>query len=91
MRSGLLVGTVLGVGTALVFGAAALTASLFPNGTLVAQRWDGGIVPLRGAPFAPGGVPVQPGALDGDILVVDKLQAMPGDTVGGWPADPALP
>ena len=35
MKAGLIVGGVLTAGTALVFGAAALTASLFPNGATV--------------------------------------------------------
>ena len=42
MRAGLLVSGVLGVGTALVFAAAALTAALFPNGTIVRTQWNGG-------------------------------------------------
>ena len=42
MRSGLLVTGILGVGTALVFAAAALTATLFPNGTVVRTQWNGG-------------------------------------------------
>jgi len=35
VKAGLVVGGVLSLGTALVFGAAALTASLFPNGATV--------------------------------------------------------
>ena len=35
MRAGLIVGGVLGLGTALTFGAAIAVASLFPGGTLV--------------------------------------------------------
>lgn len=42
MRAGLLVSGVLGVGTALVFAAAALTATMFPNGTVVRTQWNGG-------------------------------------------------
>lgn len=41
MRGGLLVTGVLGIGTALVFAAAALTATLFPNGTVVTTQWGG--------------------------------------------------
>ena len=42
MRAGLLVSGVLGVGTAVVFAAAAATATLFPNGTVVTTQWNGG-------------------------------------------------
>jgi len=35
MQRAAIVGGVLGLGTALVFGAAAVTATLFPNGPLV--------------------------------------------------------
>ncbi len=35
MKAGLVVGSVLSLGTAFVFGAAAVTASLFPNGATV--------------------------------------------------------
>jgi hypothetical protein len=47
MRAGLVVSSVLGLGSALTFAAALLVASLFPNGTLV-----GG----QGAVFTGGGV-----------------------------------
>ena len=42
MRPGLVVTGVLGAGTVLVFGLAALVATLFPNGTLVNSQWNGG-------------------------------------------------
>jgi hypothetical protein len=35
MKAGLVVGGVLSLGTAFVFGAAALTATLFPNGATI--------------------------------------------------------
>jgi hypothetical protein len=35
MKAGLIVGGVLSLGTAFVFGAAAVTATLFPNGATV--------------------------------------------------------
>jgi ABC-type branched-subunit amino acid transport system permease subunit len=35
VKAGLIVGGVLSLGTAFVFGAAAVTASLFPNGATV--------------------------------------------------------
>ena len=42
MRAGLIVSGVLGLGTVLVFAAAALTATLFPSGTMVSGGWGGG-------------------------------------------------
>jgi hypothetical protein len=41
MQRALIASGVLGLGTALVFGAAALTAMLFPNGTSVAASMNG--------------------------------------------------
>lgn len=42
MRRILICSGVLSVGTALVFAVAALTATLFPNGTLLSTGWNGG-------------------------------------------------
>jgi hypothetical protein len=42
MRAGLIVSGVLGIGTILVFGAAALFSLVFPNGTNVSAGWNGG-------------------------------------------------
>jgi hypothetical protein len=42
MRAGFIVTGVLGMGTALVFGAAALVSLAFPNGATVAAGWNGG-------------------------------------------------
>ena len=42
MRAGLIVSGVLGIGTVLVFGAAALFSLVFPNGTNVSAGWSGG-------------------------------------------------
>jgi|tagenome__1003787_1003787.scaffolds.fasta_scaffold17761474_2 hypothetical protein len=42
MRQIVIVSGVLGGGSALVFALAALAATLFPNGTLVASGWNGG-------------------------------------------------
>lgn len=44
MRAGFVVSTVLGLGTVLVFGAAALVSAMFPNGATVAAGWNGGMV-----------------------------------------------
>jgi hypothetical protein len=41
MRRGLIVGGVLGLGTGLVFGLAAVTATLFPSGAVISAQWDG--------------------------------------------------
>jgi hypothetical protein len=41
MRAAVIVSGVLGAGCAIVFAAAALTATLFPNGTLVSGGWNG--------------------------------------------------
>ncbi len=61
MRAGLVVTGVLGTGTALVFALAALVATLFPNGTLVASSWSGGFGGgfVNGGGFVKGG-PVPP-------------------------------
>jgi hypothetical protein len=44
MRAGVIVSGVLGLGTVLVFGAAALVSAMFPNGATVAASWNGGMV-----------------------------------------------
>jgi hypothetical protein len=41
MHRSLVVSGVLGLGTAIVFGAAALAATLFPNGGTVNMAWGG--------------------------------------------------
>ena len=41
MHRTLVVSGVLGLGTAIVFGAAALAATLFPNGGTVNMAWGG--------------------------------------------------
>jgi hypothetical protein len=77
MRRILICSGVLGVGTALVFAAAALTATLFPNGTLVSSGWNGG---MRGWDVAmPAPAPMFEVAPEADL----KAQAR--NTVdGGW-------
>jgi hypothetical protein len=73
MQRALIASGVLGLGTALVFGAAALTASLFPNGSAVAASFNGGDMmfakPGMGAMPVP--MPAQP------------VFAQPGVVVGG--------
>lgn len=61
MRRVLICSGILGGGTALVFALAALTATLFPQGTTVRSQWGGWggpvfegdmrAVPAPGAPF----------------------------------------
>ena len=66
MRRILICSGVLGVGTALVFAAAALTATLFPNGTLVSAGWNGGGMWDRGWGVA---VPMpMPGQMAPDVV-----------------------
>jgi len=89
----LVVTAVLGIGTVLVFAAAALTATLFPNGTLVNAGWNGGMWGGKGwdvavpqpAPnvleVAP--VPADPTLVDPGIVVGGGSRALPGDTTGG--------
>jgi hypothetical protein len=79
MRRILICSGVLGVGTALVFAAAGLTATLFPNGTLVSSGWNGGI--MRGWDVA---VPAPAPAFQ--VAPDAGLQPLPGDTVGDGPA-----
>jgi hypothetical protein len=84
-----LVTAVLGVGTALVFAAAAMTATLFPNGTVVSggiwsnRGWDVA-VPMP-APVVREDVlvPADPTLVDPGFVVGDGFQALPGDTTGG--------
>lgn len=85
----LLVAAVLGLGTAVVFGAAALTATLFPTGATVPAGWGGSGWGVKGGDIAvPAPVPVpvpaiEPGlGVDDGIAVPDaNFQPLPGDTV----------
>jgi hypothetical protein len=77
MRRILICSGVLGVGTALVFAAAALTANLFPNGTLVSSGWNGGMITRGWDVSMPVPAPVLDGAPD------PGFQPLPGDQVGG--------
>jgi hypothetical protein len=62
MQRALIVGGVLGLGTAAVFGAAAVASALFPNGSTVAAAWNGGgMWDKGGVVVAPGPVPIGPG------------------------------
>ena len=59
MQRALIASGVLGLGTALVFGAAAVTASLFPNGSTVAASFNGGDM-MFAKPAMGGPVPMPP-------------------------------
>ena len=48
MHRSLVVSGVLGLGTAIVFGAAALAATLFPNGGTVNMAWGGNMMFEKG-------------------------------------------
>jgi hypothetical protein len=84
----ILVTSVLGLGTALVFAAAALTATLFPHGTLVSagwsggpvvRDWDGGVVPVPAPMVVPA---IEPPMVEGGIALPDPaFEPLPGDTV----------
>jgi hypothetical protein len=83
MRAGLIVSGVLGLGTALTFGAAVLVASAFPNGTMVGGSngvfFDGkGPVPMP-APVAPMGGPTMAGGpvVDGGPAVTETPPPQP--------------
>ncbi len=91
MQRALIASGVLGLGTALVFGAAALTATLFPNGATVAASFNGGDVmfakPGMGAmpvPMPPQPVFAQPdintgGGIAPDIAPLPTSQPGPTD------------
>ncbi len=82
MRPILIVSGVLGGGSALVFAMAALIATLFPTGTLVAANpWNGGMfvkggvaVPMPAPPVMVNGGQVPFFAPDGTLI-----QPAPGD------------
>jgi hypothetical protein len=94
MRAAIVAG-VLGLGTVLVFGAALLTASLFPNGTALGSGWNGwnggmekgwgGGIPVP-VPAPDVFTPVEETATDDAI----DFQPLPGDIVVG-PAETPQP
>ena len=65
MQRALIVSGVLGLGSVLVFAAAALAAALFPNGGTVSPGWNsfGGVID-RGGIVAPAPMPaIEPGVI----------------------------
>ena len=68
MRAGFIVTGVLGIGTALVFAAAALVSLAFPNGSTVAAGWNGGPW-SKGDLMMPAPAPVMIDANGGGITI----------------------
>lgn len=79
MRAGVIVSGVLGLGTVLVFGAAALVSAMFPNGATVAAGWNGGVVWGKGGGFVNGGIAV-PAPAPMDVLLEDVTVETPAET-----------
>jgi hypothetical protein len=85
----LIVTGVLGAGTAVVFAIAALTATLFPNGTVVSSGWNGGAWMAKdgwGGGAVPMPVPMPaveaPMRLDDGFAAPNAgFEALPGDVV----------
>ncbi|MEW6224856.1 MAG: hypothetical protein AB1627_09515 [Chloroflexota bacterium] len=82
MRSGLVVTGVLGLGTGLVFAAAALAATLFPNGAMVAggSSWVRDSMLVQPAPVLVDDAPVRidDDAWSGGIALPEQGPALPG-------------
>jgi hypothetical protein len=101
MRAGLIVTGVLGLGIALTFGAAALAATLLPNGATVHAWYEGGTLvdQTLGAPpnrgwIAPGNLPTGNTWGPGAVAEPDQGPALPGpdgegSTAIGVSDDPA--
>ncbi|HEU0244573.1 MAG TPA: hypothetical protein VFQ75_11765 [Candidatus Limnocylindrales bacterium] len=70
MHRALVVSGVLGLGTAIVFGAAALAATLFPNGGTVNMAWGGGVSVEKGIAI-PAPMPMPAVGID-DVTVNEK-------------------
>lgn len=93
MRAPAIVTGVLGLGTALVFALAALTATLFPNGTAVGSGWNpmmdrgwgvgGAAMPVPAPVFVEGAPDENFGIDDDGVFVVGDggFKSLPGDLV----------
>ena len=99
MRAGVIVTGVLGAGTALVFALAALTATLFPSGTVVNVGLNG---MMFNQGFVRGGiaVPVPAPAINvgpdvtiqgGGVVISGGSGTLPGDIVVTDPTFTAEP
>ncbi|OGO54462.1 MAG: hypothetical protein A2V85_05205 [Chloroflexi bacterium RBG_16_72_14] len=81
MRSGLAVTGVLGLGTGLVFAAAAIAATMFPNGGTVVGSSLGwapdGLMVQRGPVRFGGGVMIDDVAVFDDVVAVNGGIAIP--------------
>jgi len=80
MNRVVIVSGTLGLGTALVFGAAAVASAMFPNGETVVSQWNGGMMMGKGiAVPAP-----MPAPIVGPNVVIDdgKSLATPDVVVG---------
>ena len=74
MRAGFIVTGVLGIGTILVFGAAALVSLAFPNGATVAAGWNGGgVVWAKGGVAMPAPMPVTIDVNGGSVVAPDAV------------------
>jgi hypothetical protein len=71
MRAGFIVSGVLGIGTVLVFAAAALVSTMFPNGATVAAGWNGNMGWGKGGMAVPMPVPAPGVVVDGGFIVND--------------------
>jgi hypothetical protein len=81
MRSGVIVTGVLGLGTALVFAAAAVAATVFPNGSTIvggSYGWtpDGRILQRGGVVEAPVGI--DDVVVLGGIAMPEQEPTLPG-------------
>ncbi len=87
MRRVLITSGALGLGTALVFGAAALTATLFPNGATVAANMNNVMIGvgkpmIQGGFAAPAPVMAVPGVVvdDGSGVAPPVIEPAPSPT-----------
>jgi hypothetical protein len=87
MQRAVIVGGVLGLGTAAVFGAAAVASALFPNGSTVSAGWNGTVFAKGGPVMVGGPVPVPPqgggGANFSGPSVVDDAPSVGPDATDG--------
>ena len=75
MQRALIVSGVLGLGTAIVFGAAALASTLFPNGGTVNASWNGAVFDKGGGFAVPAPMPAGPAVIvneKGDVIGTDQ-------------------